>query len=61
MARTHLTPRFLVRQAWGVGLGHRAWGGLGVRRGNLALIMLCREPLRDPEAHGWNSWAPVFL
>lgn len=66
MGQTHLTPHFLVRQAWGVGLGKRVPGGLGVRTGDLALIMHCQEPLTDPRApwlEGYaalrSSWAPV--
>lgn len=55
MGQTHLTPHFLVRQAWGVGLRDRVRGGLGVRRGDLALIVLCQEPLRDPKAPWWDG------
>lgn len=55
MGQTHLTPHFLVRQAWGVGLRDRVRGGLGVRRGDLTLIVLCQEPLRDPKAPWWDG------
>lgn len=46
MGQTRLTPRFLVRQAWGVGpQGQQRWGGVAWELGEvtLALIMF-RNP-----------------
>ena len=51
---------FFSKASMGCGPWDRVWGGLGVRRDDLALIILCWEPLRGPKVHWWDGMCHIL-